>query len=75
MLGIAAMSESGILNINKPAGWTSARAVAHIKKILQVKKVGHCGTLDPRAAGVLLVCYGKATKLSNQFFPRIAASS
>lgn len=56
---------SGILNINKPLGWTSARIVSQIKKKIKVKKVGHCGTLDPRASGVLLICFGKATRLSS----------
>ncbi len=59
-------NDSGILIINKPAGWTSARVVAHLKKILTCKKIGHCGTLDPRATGVLVVCFGKATRLSSQ---------
>lgn len=61
------ISDSGILNINKPLGWTSSRVVSRIKKIIKNKKVGHCGTLDPRAGGVLLICFGKATRLSSQF--------
>ena len=60
------MLESGILNVNKPIGWSSAKVVAHIKRILKVKKAGHCGTLDPRATGVLIICFGKATKLSQK---------
>ncbi|MFH1378662.1 MAG: tRNA pseudouridine(55) synthase TruB [bacterium] len=56
---------SGVLNVNKPAGWSSAQVVAYIKGILKVRKVGHCGTLDPRATGVLLVCFGQATKMSS----------
>jgi tRNA pseudouridine55 synthase len=55
--------ESGcVLNVNKPAGWTSFDAVKRIRGITKVRKVGHAGTLDPFATGVLLVCTGKATK-------------
>lgn len=52
----------GILLINKPAGMTSHDVVNRIRKILHTKKVGHCGTLDPDATGVLVLCVGKATK-------------
>ena len=51
-----------ILNINKPAGWTSFDVVKKIRNQLNIKKVGHAGTLDPFATGVLLVCTGGATK-------------
>ena len=57
----------GILNVNKPAGITSHDVVLKIRKILKHEKVGHCGTLDPHATGVLLVCVGRATKLSQYF--------
>ena len=53
----------GILIINKPQGITSHDVVAKCRKILKTKKVGHTGTLDPLATGVLVVCVGKATKL------------
>jgi tRNA pseudouridine55 synthase len=53
---------NGILNINKPAGITSFDVVRIIKKTAKTKKVGHTGTLDPEASGVLPVCIGKATK-------------
>lgn len=53
---------NGILNINKPAGITSFDAVRIIKRTAKTKKVGHTGTLDPEASGVLPVCIGKATK-------------
>lgn len=57
------MSEQGlILNINKPIGWTSFDVVQHVRKTLRVRRVGHSGTLDPFAEGVLLVCVGTATK-------------
>ena len=54
----------GFLNINKPAGWTSHDVVARLRSLLKVKKVGHTGTLDPAATGVLPICLGKATKLA-----------
>lgn len=55
--------QDGILVINKPQGITSFDVVAKCRKALQTKKVGHTGTLDPLATGVLVVCIGKATKL------------
>jgi len=53
---------NGILNVFKPTGMTSFDVVRIIKKISHIKKVGHAGTLDPEASGVLPVCIGKATK-------------
>lgn len=53
----------GILIVNKPKGYTSRDVVNIISNIYKVKKVGHTGTLDPIATGVLVVCIGKATKL------------
>ena len=55
----------GFLNIDKPAGWTSHDVVAKIRKVLGIKRVGHLGTLDPQATGVLPICFGKGTKLSS----------
>ncbi len=52
----------GILLINKPAGLTSHDVVMKVRKLLKTKKVGHCGTLDPDATGVLVICVNKATK-------------
>jgi tRNA pseudouridine55 synthase len=52
----------GIINVYKPTGMTSFDVVRKIKKISNNKKVGHCGTLDPEASGVLPVCIGRATK-------------
>ena len=52
----------GILLIDKPAGYTSHDIVNIVRKQLHTKKVGHCGTLDPDATGVLVVCVNKATK-------------
>lgn len=51
-----------ILNVRKPIGWTSNDVVRRVKKMFPEIKVGHAGTLDPFADGVLLVCTGKATK-------------
>jgi len=56
----------GLLIINKPSGWTSFDVVAKIRNKLGVKKVGHTGTLDPMATGVLVLCLGKATKLAQE---------
>jgi len=56
-----------ILNIEKPEGWSSFDVVKKIKKITGYKKVGHAGTLDPFASGVLLICIGKATKKIKEF--------
>ncbi len=53
---------NGIINVFKPTGMTSFDVVRIIKKISHIKKVGHAGTLDPEASGVLPVCIGKATK-------------
>ncbi len=53
----------GILNINKPAGMTSFRAVALVKRLTGERHAGHAGTLDPDASGVLPVCLGKATRV------------
>jgi tRNA pseudouridine55 synthase len=53
----------GILNINKPAGKTSYAIVAMVKRLTGEKHVGHAGTLDPAATGVLPVCLGQATRL------------
>lgn len=55
---------NGIINVLKPSGMTSHDVVSFLRKKLTVKKVGHTGTLDPNAAGVLPICIGKATKLS-----------
>ena len=53
----------GILNVYKEQDYTSFDVVAKLRSILKQKKIGHTGTLDPMAEGVLLVCLGKATKL------------
>ena len=53
----------GILNIHKPKGMTSHDVVNRVRRILNTKQVGHTGTLDPNAEGVLVVCVNQATKL------------
>ena len=55
----------GIIAVNKPKGITSFDVIRKLKKILKTKKIGHTGTLDPLATGVMLVCVGRATKLAS----------
>ena len=52
----------GFINLLKPAGMTSHDAVSALRRILCTKKIGHTGTLDPMAAGVLSMCVGAATR-------------
>src|SRR2546427_539780 len=54
----------GILNINKATGMTSHDVVAKVRKILKQKRVGHAGTLDPAASGVLPICLGQGTRVA-----------
>ena len=54
----------GILIVNKPKGYTSHDVISKLRKILKTKQIGHVGTLDPNATGVLLLLIGKATKIS-----------
>ncbi len=56
----------GIINVNKPLGMTSHDVVSRLRKILNMKKIGHTGTLDPDAEGVLPMCIGKGTKLAEE---------
>ena len=56
-----------ILIINKPLNWTSMDVIRKVRGKLKIKKVGHAGTLDPLATGVLIVCTGKNTKKINEF--------
>ena len=55
--------KSGIINVYKEKGFTSFDVVAKLRGILRTKKIGHTGTLDPDAEGVLPVCIGRATKV------------
>jgi tRNA pseudouridine55 synthase len=56
--------EMGILNINKPAAVTSHNVVARVRRVVNMRRVGHAGTLDPMATGVLVVCLGRATRVA-----------
>lgn len=56
-----------VLLINKPLEWTSFDVVRKIRNTLRIKKVGHAGTLDPLATGLLIVCTGKFTKKINEY--------
>ncbi|TVP61264.1 MAG: tRNA pseudouridine(55) synthase TruB [Nodularia sp. (in: Bacteria)] len=58
----------GFLNLNKPFDWTSHDCVARVRKLLRLKRVGHAGTLDPAATGVLPIALGRATRLL-QYLP------
>ncbi len=58
----------GFLNLNKPFDWTSHDCVARVRKLLRLKRVGHAGTLDPAATGVLPIAVGTATRLL-QYLP------
>ena len=58
--------DSGILLVDKPAGWTSHDVVNLVRRRFNIKKVGHCGTLDPAATGLLVIVVGKATKISQK---------
>lgn len=64
------MTTSGFVNVLKPTGMTSSDVVCKIKKILNTKKVGHLGTLDPAASGVLPISVGKATKFFDYFLTK-----
>src|ERR1700688_3379317 len=56
-----------VLLINKPLHWTSFDVVRKLRRLVRTKKVGHAGTLDPLATGLLIVCTGKFTKRINEY--------
>ena len=58
----------GFLSVYKPVGKTSHDVVAYFRKLLKIKKIGHTGTLDPFAEGVLPICIGNSTLLIVYFF-------
>ena len=62
-----AFEEGRVILINKELRWTSFDVVKKIRNLVRIKKVGHAGTLDPLATGLLIVCTGKMTKQINQF--------
>lgn len=59
-----------VLLINKPIHWTSFDVVRKVRNLIRIKKVGHAGTLDPLATGLLIVCTGKFTKRINDYMAR-----
>jgi tRNA pseudouridine55 synthase len=59
--------EGKVILINKPLHWTSFDAVRKIRNLVRIKKVGHAGTLDPLATGLLIICTGKFTKKINEY--------
>ena len=61
------MEKQGILVVNKPAGITSHDVVGFVRRKFNMRRVGHAGTLDPMATGVLIVLLGKSTKLFDKF--------
>jgi tRNA pseudouridine55 synthase len=64
-IGLEEMTYCGVLNIDKPPGVTSRDIVNQVMRLVRPAKVGHAGTLDPLATGVLVVCVGHATRLIN----------
>ncbi|MGH7429248.1 MAG: tRNA pseudouridine(55) synthase TruB, partial [Candidatus Methylomirabilaceae bacterium] len=58
------MELTGVLNVNKPAGMTSHDVVDVVRRLLKMRRVGHTGTLDPQAIGVLPLCVGRATRIA-----------
>ncbi|MET0711118.1 MAG: tRNA pseudouridine(55) synthase TruB, partial [Jiangellaceae bacterium] len=60
---MTAAAPNGLVVIDKPAGLTSHDVVAHVRRLVATRKVGHAGTLDPMATGVLVVGVGRATRL------------
>ncbi len=54
----------GLINLNKPRHWSSRKAVDHVKRLVKPAKIGHAGTLDPLATGVLILTIGRATRLT-----------
>lgn len=62
-----AMLPSGVILVDKYRGWSSSDVVAKLRGVLGARKVGHCGTLDPMATGLLVVCLNSATKLADVF--------
>ena len=61
------LEDGEIILVNKPLNWTSFDIVARMRAMFEVRKIGHAGTLDPRATGLLVICTGKMTKQIDQF--------
>jgi tRNA pseudouridine55 synthase len=64
---LSVFEEGKVLLIDKPIEWTSFDVIGKIRYLTRIKKVGHAGTLDPLATGLLIVCTGKFTKRINEF--------
>ena len=62
--------EGKVILIDKPLRWTSFDVVRKIRNLIRIKKVGHAGTLDPLATGLLIICTGKFTKKINEYMAR-----
>src|SRR6476619_4213576 len=63
-------AEGRVLLIDKPLRWTSFDVVRKIRNLVRIKKVGHAGTLDPLATGLLIICTGRFTKKINEYMAR-----
>lgn len=59
--------DQAMLPVDKPKGWTSFDVIRRLRRVLGIRKIGHAGTLDPMATGLLIVLVGRATKLMNRF--------
>jgi len=62
-ISVKELLDYGIINLNKPSGPTSHQVADYVKKILELKKVGHSGTLDPKVTGILPIALGRGTKV------------
>lgn len=62
--------EGKVLLLNKPLHWTSFDVVKKVRSLIRIKKVGHAGTLDPLATGLLIICTGKFTKKINEYMAK-----
>lgn len=67
LTSLTEFAEGQVLLFDKPIGWTSFDVVRKIRNLIRIKKVGHAGTLDPLATGLLIVCTGKFTKKINEY--------
>ena len=67
MQDINPFAEGKMILINKPLTWTSFQAIKKVRWLVKTKKVGHAGTLDPLATGLLIICTGKFTKKINEY--------
>ncbi|MBS4043576.1 MAG: tRNA pseudouridine(55) synthase TruB [Chitinophagaceae bacterium] len=67
MINNSSFAEGKVLLINKPLQWTSFDVVKKIRGLIKIRKIGHAGTLDPLATGLLIICTGKFTKKINEY--------